>query len=163
MSSKKLKPRLTSCFLKPGSDTRGLPIQGNKLIKKPLLALHIIALMIVIRLGLRWLQLPRLLHFLQPSHCAKSENLHEFQRVVYYTDRLLRAFPYNKKGNCLPRSLMLYVLAPRYGYPVKFHCGVRKTETGLDGHAWLTVKGQPFWESSREPVGMVETFSYPKD
>ncbi|MGD9851229.1 MAG: lasso peptide biosynthesis B2 protein [Nitrospirales bacterium] len=133
------------------------------MIKKPLLALKITTLMILIRLGLRWLQLPKLLHFLHSSQCPDSENLLEFQRVVYYTDRILKAFPYNEKGNCLPRSLILYVLAPRYGYRVKFHCGVRKTETGLDGHAWLTVKGKPFWEPSRETVGMVETFSYPND
>ncbi|MDR4493832.1 MAG: lasso peptide biosynthesis B2 protein [Nitrospirales bacterium] len=130
------------------------------------MALKITTLMVLIRLGLRWLQLPKLLHYLQylqSSRRSDSENFPEFQRVVYYTDRILRAFPYNEKGNCLPRSLMLYVLAPRYGYPVKFHCGVRKTETGLDGHAWLTLKGQPFWESSWGTVGMVETFSYPND
>lgn len=119
--------------------------------------------MVLIRLGLRWLQLPKLLQVLQSSQCSESEKLLEFQRVVFYTDRILQAFPYNEKGNCLPRSLMLYVLAPRYGYRVKFHCGVRKTETGLDGHAWLTVKGQPFCEPSRESVGMVETFTYPND
>lgn len=133
------------------------------MIKQPLLALKITTIMILIRLGLRWLQLPRLLHFLQSSKALGAENLLEFQRVVYYTDRILKAFPYNEKGNCLPRSLMLYALAPRYGYRVKFHCGVRKAETGLDGHAWLTVNGKPFWEPSRENVGMVETFSYPQD
>ena len=137
--------------------------QGTILVKKCFRALHIMILMVFIRLGLRWLTLPKLLHLLQSSNFSASEDLLELQQVAYYADRLLKLFPYNAKGNCLPRSLILYVYAPRYGYRVKFHCGVRKSETGLDGHAWLTSNGQPFLESTRQIEGMVETFSYPHD
>ncbi len=137
--------------------------KGARVIKKYGLAMYITMYMILIRLGLRWLQLPKLLHLLRSSTLAASENLLGIQQVSYYTDRLLKLFPYNAKGNCLPRSLILFVFAPRYGYRVKFHCGVRKCDAGLDGHAWLTRNGEPFLESHRQIMGMVKTFSFPQD
>jgi hypothetical protein len=131
------------------------------LIQKLSLATRITILMIFIRFGLRWLPLPKLLSLLNPSQNSRAKNLQIIQRAASYTDLILRWFPYNTKGNCLPRSLILFVFANRYGYPVKFHCGIRRGETGLDGHAWLTFNGQVFLESTRQCMGMVETYSYP--
>ncbi|BFU96163.1 MAG: conserved protein of unknown function [Nitrospira sp.] len=82
---------------------------------------------------------------------------------IYYVDRWLRLFPYNKKGNCFPRALAGYWFARRSGYPVRFHCGVRKEGSRLDGHAWLTLDGEPFHETSRQWREYVVTFSYPSD
>lgn len=139
-----------------------LPDTGGLVIKKYLLALQITVLMILIRMGLRWLPLPRLLQYLSTSRRTEPENFPRLQQAASYTDRILRLFPYNEKGNCLPRSLILYVMAARCGYHVKFHCGVRKSDNGLDGHAWLTVNGQPLLESTKQSEGMVETFSHPQ-
>lgn len=130
-------------------------------IHKLSLAFRITILMIFIRFGLRWLPLPKLLNLLTPSRSSRTKNLQIIQRAASYTDLILRWFPYNTKGNCLPRSLILFVFATRYGYPVKFHCGIRRGETGLDGHAWLTFNGEVFLESTRQSMGMVETYSYP--
>lgn len=83
--------------------------------------------------------------------------------LVYYVDRWLQLFPYNEKGNCFPRSLALYWFARRLGYPVLFHCGVRKEVSNLDGHAWLTLDRQPFHEPGQYWQRFTVTFSYPSD
>ena len=124
---------------------------------------YIVFLMTIIRIGLRIIPLPKLLPWLRGSNQSGDQNLDALRTMAYYTDRILKKFPYNKKGNCLPRSCMLYWLAPRYGFSVKFHCGVRKGEAALDGHAWLSLNGQTFLEPTQHSYGMVETFSYPKE
>jgi hypothetical protein len=83
--------------------------------------------------------------------------------LVYYVDRWLELFPYNKKGNCFPRSLALYWFARRLGYPVRFQCGVRKDVSHLDGHAWLTLDRLPFHETGQHWQHYTVTFSYPPD
>ena len=83
--------------------------------------------------------------------------------LVYYVDRWLQLFPYNEKGNCFPRSLALYWFARRLGYPVLFHCGVRKDVSNLEGHAWLTLDRQPFHETGQHWQCFTVTFSYPPD
>ena len=119
--------------------------------------------MTVIRIGLRILPLSKLLPWLSPSKRSSKQGLDELKVMTYYTDRMLNMFPYHKKGNCLPRTCMLYRLALEYGFPVKFHCGVRKEDSGLSGHAWLTMNGQTFLESTQQSFGMLETFCYPKE
>lgn len=123
---------------------------------------HIVVLMVMIRIGLRIMPLSKLLPRLSGSQPSVGQSLDALRVMAYYIDRILKKFPYNKKGNCLPRSCILYWLAPRYGFSVKFHCGVRKGESGLDGHAWLTMNGQTFLEPTQHSHGMVETVSYPK-
>ena len=123
---------------------------------------RIFFLMAIIRIGLRIIPLSKLLPWLSRSKQSTDQRLDELQIMTCFTDRLLTLFPYHEKGNCLPRTCILYWLAPRYGFSVKFHCGIRKGETGLDGHAWLTMNGQPFLESTQQSHHMVETFSYPK-
>jgi hypothetical protein len=49
------------------------------------------------------------------------------------------------------------------GYPVVFHCGVRKELSNLDGHAWLTLDHQPFHETGQYWQDFIVTFSYPPD
>ena len=83
--------------------------------------------------------------------------------LIYYVDRWLQLFPYNAKGNCFPRSLAIYWLARRQGYPVHFHCGVRKECSKLDGHAWLTLDRKPFHEGGQHWRLFTVTFSYPPD
>ena len=105
----------------------------------------------------------RLLSWLSMSPLSSAENFQALQEMAYCTDRVLAACPYNAKGNCLPRSLILYLLAPRFGFRVKFHCGVRKGVSGLDGHAWLTRNDETFLEFTQQRVGMIETFTYPME
>lgn len=85
------------------------------------------------------------------------------QDVNYYCFRMFRMFPANPKGNCLPRSLILYWFARQCGFPVRFHCGVRWMNESLDGHAWLTLNDVPFLEPKNlEEEGYHETYSFPE-
>ena len=83
--------------------------------------------------------------------------------LVGYVDRWLQLFPYNPRGNCFPRSLVLYRLARQLEYPVTLHCGVRKEASALEGHAWLTLGSQVFYEPGAQWQYFTVTFSYPPD
>ncbi len=118
-------------------------------------------LVLRVRVLLRFLSLPHALGVLEPgSGRSRSIGL-PLEDLIYYIDRWLLLFPYNVKGNCFPRSVALYRCARRAGYPVRLHCGVRKSNGTLDGHAWLTLDGSPFHELSRQWQQFTVTFSYP--
>jgi hypothetical protein len=116
-----------------------------------------------VRLSLRVKSLPLVLDRLNPRSMTRRPGEAMMGDLVYYVDRWLQLFPYNKKGNCFPRSLALFWFARRLGYPVHFHCGVRKDVSNLDGHAWLTLDCQPFHEPGRHWQQFTVTFSYPRD
>jgi hypothetical protein len=106
-------------------------------------------------------KLTRILAWLQPATCSSGKDTQYITKLAGYTDRLLQIFPANPKGNCLPRSLILFRFARQQGFLVVFHCGVRRSEFGLDGHAWLTLRDEPFLENSRQHEEMVKTVSFP--
>lgn len=116
-----------------------------------------------VRLLLQVKTLPLVLDQLSRCSLAEIPDAQEMGKLAYYVDRWLQLFPYNRKGNCFPRSLALYWFARRLGYPVLFRCGVKKGMRSLDGHAWLTVGGQPFYELGRHWQDYTVTFSYPQD
>lgn len=116
-----------------------------------------------VRLSLRVKSLPQVLDQLNPRSMAERPDEAVMGDLVYYVDRWLQLFPYNKKGNCFPRSLALYWFARRLGYPILFHCGVKKEGSNLDGHAWLTWDCQPFFEPGQHWKQFTVTFSYPPD
>ncbi len=116
-----------------------------------------------IRILLRIKPLPQVLDRLHHCSMAQNPDGYSFEDLVYYIDRWLQLFPYNKKGNCFPRSLTLYHLARRSGDAVQFRCGVRKEAAGLDGHAWLMFDGHPFHEIGQYWQQFTVTFSYPSE
>ena len=119
--------------------------------------------MVWIRLALKLVKLTSLLTWLQPATCSGGKDEKYIAKMAGYIDRLLGIFPANPKGNCLPRSLILFRIARLEGLPVVFHCGVRRSELGLDGHAWLTLLEQPFLENTRQHETMVKTVSFPAE
>lgn len=61
---------------------------------------------------------------------------------------------------CLRRSLVLYRVLTRRGYPARIHFGVRKGGELYQGHCWITVDGVPIAE--RTSIGVYcLTYSYP--
>lgn len=118
-------------------------------------------LIIAIRVALRITSLPRLLDLLHAGEGARTHNRPTLEDVAYYVNRWLALFPYNKKGNCFPRALSLYRYARQYGLPVEFYCGVRKSGTNLDGHAWLMLSAEPFMEPTQHWKTFAVTFSFP--
>jgi len=69
--------------------------------------------------------------------------------VARALDRASRA--YRPGGKCLRRALALWALLRWRGVASKIELGVRRTETGLTGHAWVVWRGEPL----HEPAGMV--------
>ena len=145
------------------SDVRVREWESIWVYKKHWIKIQVFVALIAIWVSLRWVKLPRLLEWLSPSRPFSPQDLPRLQAIVYYTDRWLTIFPYNPKGSCLPRSLLLFGFAQRCGFPVKIRFGVRGLGTGLVGHAWLTLNGKPFLENTRKCEQMVETYSFPKD
>jgi len=134
-----------------------------RLVKKYWTLLRTGLIVLWVRLLLRIKSLPLVLDRLTPRSMARMLDEAEMEDLVYYVDRWLQLFPYNKKGNCFPRSLALYWLARRSGYPVRFQCGVRKDASHLGGHAWLTLDRLPFHETGRHWQQYTVAFSYPPD
>lgn len=120
-------------------------------------------LVLWVRFLLRLTSLPIVLGRLSLDPKMGNPDEAEMKKVAYYVDRWLELFPYNQKGNCFPRSLALYRLARGRGYPVRFHCGVRKSPSGLEGHAWLTLESKTFHEPGSLWREFTTTFSYPPD
>ena len=110
----------------------------TRFVKKYWTVLRVGLVVLWVRLLLRGKSLPLVLDRLSPRSMTGRPDEAVMGDLVYYVDRWLQLFPYNKKGNCFPRSLALYWFARRLGYPVLFHCGVRKEVSNLDGHAWLS-------------------------
>jgi hypothetical protein len=135
----------------------------KRAVRKYWMLLQVAAIVSWIRLRLRGETLPAMLKRLDPGALSGKPDSARFEDLVYYTDLWLQRFPYNAKGNCFPRSLALYWFATRSGYPVSFHCGVRKDGFGLDGHAWLTLDHHPFHEPGQHWQRFTVTFSFPPD
>jgi hypothetical protein len=132
----------------------------NRFIRKHWNIFRMGLLVLRVRVMMRFLALPRLLSILEPRNLQLQQR-GEIEDLLYYIDRWLQLFPYNVKGNCFPRSLSLYWIARRAGYPVSFHCGIRKEGGALDGHAWLVLDNRPFHEVGRNWQLFTMTFSYP--
>ncbi|MFO0774053.1 MAG: lasso peptide biosynthesis B2 protein [Nitrospiraceae bacterium] len=118
----------------------------------------------LVRLLSRMAPLPRVMGWLhiEPSAQALAHPEREtLDDLAYYTDRWLSYFPAPAKGNCFPRSLTLYRLARRLGFPVTLYCGIQKNGQALDGHAWLALNGKAFLEATRHWEGFAVTYSYP--
>lgn len=133
----------------------------RRLIRKYWTIFSVGLLVFRVRLLLRFLSLPHALGVLEPKAERSGYRGVPLEDLIYYIDRWLLLFPYNAKGNCFPRSVTLYRCARRAGFPVRLHCGVRKSSGTLDGHAWLTLDGSPFHELSRQWQQFTVTFSYP--
>ncbi len=131
-------------------------------MKKYWLISHVFLLLLVVRMTMSWMRLPSLLGWLDIIRAARSKELGQLQHVAYYTDRFLTLFPANERGNCLPRSLVLYGFAKRYGFPVRFHCGVRWVGQELTGHAWLSLESKAFLESNQQWKHFEVTYSFPE-
>jgi hypothetical protein len=119
--------------------------------------------LVAIRVGLRLVSLPRLLRWLTLPSANLAQDVAAIQDIAYYTDRWLELFPYNPKGNCFPRSLTLYWFARRFGFPVRFQCGVARLNGRLEGHAWLMSEDKEFCEPSRYWRSFAVTVSFPPE
>jgi hypothetical protein len=128
---------------------------------KILLLIRVLSLLTWIRLLLFCLNLQKIIDWLTPSrHQPRSDSPH-FSHIVRYTDALVRRIPLLGGSKCLLRTLALYYFATRGGFPVRLHCGVRRNGRELEGHAWLSFDGKPFFENGTPDRIFTTTFSFP--
>ncbi len=66
----------------------------------------------------------------------------EQQRVIRGVRWALRLLRVRPGGNCLPRSLAIFTMLRRRGYPAIFCSGVRREAGSLQGHAWVELEGR---------------------
>lgn len=126
------------------------------------LLLRVIGLLTALRLLLPYTKMKTLLKWLSPSRIPSIADAHRLEQTVRYTDALLRRLRVTlPAGKCIPRSLTLYYFVTRCGLPVHFHCGVRRLGERLQGHAWLSLHGNPFLERGNSNGGFAVTFSFP--
>jgi hypothetical protein len=108
--------------------------------------------------------LPQLMQLLDREACAGV--LHtSASAILRYADAVSMLDYRSPLGVCLRRSLVRYVLLRRAGVPVVVHFGAKKLaagQSGIAGHAWLTLDGQPFAENSQDYEGFAAIYSYPQ-
>ena len=136
---------------------------GMTFVRKYWTVLRVGCVVLWVRLLLRRHSLPVILRRLHHQSTTRHREDVSMKALVGYVDRWLQLFPYNTRGNCFPRSLVLYRLARQLEYPVTLHCGVRKEASTLEGHAWLTLGSQVFYEPGAQWQYFTVTFSYPPD
>ena len=103
--------------------------------------------------------IPTLMKKLTPSEkksCGSDDIDLVIEKIVNFTDYILGRNWLVYKKNCLKRSLVLYRFLRKYGIEAQICMGVKKgkssceedSEKILQGHAWLTYKGDIFLEKS---------------
>ena len=123
--------------------------------------LHMGGLLLILRLVLPWIKLPKLLAWLTPAACSRRATPQSLEHAVWCATILLRlVFPWRRK--CLPRTLTLYYFATRSGYPVRVHCGIQRHGDNLQGHAWLSLYGCPFLENDDPMPHYVIVWTFPQ-
>ena len=69
-------------------------------------------------------------------------------------------------GYCLRRSLVRFYFLRRAGIPVVIHVGashsIREGTELVDGHAWLTLEDQPYFELHKNLDSFVVMLSFPE-
>ena len=124
------------------------------------------AWLLALPLLLRNHTLPLLLDRLTPAARAKrvpgARGLKQTVKLVSRVS-LLRLFelPLFPRA-CLRRSLALYSVLSRMGYPVEIHFGVRKNGPDLHGHSWVTLDGAPLGEKASGDIYRT-IYAYPSD
>ena len=103
--------------------------------------------------------IPTLLKKLTPAgkNASGSQDIGPVtEKIVKYTDYILSQNWLIYKKNCLKRSLILYHFLRKHGIEAHICMGVKKenssceaeSEVYLQGHAWLTYKGDIFLENN---------------
>ncbi len=112
-----------------------------------LLLMRIPALLVALNVALALVKVRVLVRWLTPATLPPRVDLSRVQQAVRQVDGLLRRTPPLFFGHCLLRSLTLYYLCTRLGYPVQIAFGVRpKAGGGMDAHGWLVLEGSAFME-----------------
>lgn len=115
------------------------------------LVLRAAVLLALLPVALRVVSVSRLVALLTPRRRLTVRRGDDLTIVRALVDRLVDRRPFRVYGHCLRRSLVLYDVATRAGYPVRIALGIRRTDDGITGHGWLELDGCPFLERGENP------------
>ena len=106
------------------------------------------------------LKLPRLETLLTPRQMPPAPEQARVQKIINYTDTVLRVGKPLVRSRCLTRGLTLYYFLKRAGLQVSLWFGVASVEGQLAGHCWLVKDGEPFSEPKdpRSLYNVIYTF-----
>ena len=71
-------------------------------------------------------------------------------------ERLFRRRGWGRWTNCLSRSLIRYRYLRAMGRPAALHFGIRRFEGRWEGHAWVSVEGEPYGEAVHDLTEMLQ-------
>jgi hypothetical protein len=77
------------------------------------------------------------------SACSAADRVLKIIRAAQSVERNLPIAP-----NCLERSLALWWMLRREGFPAELHIGARQSTQGFEAHAWVEADGQVLNDSS---------------
>jgi len=137
-------------------------LNNIKYLKRPkdvILFIRTFFSLIVIKVLLYLIKLPKLLKLLDPEKRAKPDDP-KIEYILKFTNFILFRL-FRSSSPCLLRSMLLFRNLRMMGKDVKIVFGVKNEEEKLKGHAWLIVEGRHFPEPN-DPSGEYQiTFVYP--
>ena len=137
-------------------------LNNIKYLKRPkdvILFIKTFFSLIVIRVLLYLIKLPKLLKLLDPEKRAKPDD-QKIEYILKFTNFILFRL-FRSSNPCLLRSILLFRQLRMMSREVKIVFGVKNEEEKLKGHAWLIVEGRHFPEPN-DPSGEYQiTFVYP--
>jgi hypothetical protein len=137
-------------------------LNNIKYLKRPkdvILFIKTFFSLIVIRVLLYLIKLPKLLKLLDPEKRAKPDD-QKIEYLLKFTNFILFRL-FRSSNPCLLRSILLFRHLRMLGREAKIVFGVKNEEEKLKGHAWLIVEGRHFPEPN-DPSGEYQiTFVYP--
>lgn len=117
------------------------------LAQAALLHARVALVLLVLPLALRHWPVQQVVRRLTPTVRPAPAPWGEAERAALAVDRLFNRRPLRHYGPCLRRSLTLYYLLSRLGYPVRVALGAYPAPDGLQAHAWLTLDARPIFEA----------------
>jgi hypothetical protein len=110
---------------------------------------------------LRLVSIPRLARWMA-GRPLQADGIPTPARMVRLTDRVLSYGRGPFAPNCAVRSLILFRYLRRRGEAATVCFGVRRSDEGLDGHAWVCIDEHP-WAEMRDPRSRYRlTFRFPE-
>lgn len=129
---------------------------------------RIFILICLLPLLFRLMKIQSLLRLLTPRKTKSPVNPGQREEIIKWTDAILGWDFFIFKTSCLRRSLVLYHFLKQTGLPLQINFGVRKLAQNpkprwplLDGHGWLSLRGQSYLERGEPQREFKPIYSFP--
>jgi Transglutaminase-like superfamily len=112
-----------------------------------LLAARILCWAAFVRLAKYAIPLRTLVQIVSPTPREGPRDPSRERQIAIFADRASRIVRPRTRGNCLERSLVSYRYLVRAHADPRLMIGFRRDQSGVLGHAWVLVDGQPLGDS----------------